>query len=503
MDRRDFFLGLGGASGTGLTTSVARADPPGDGPARSRLTPDGARVVEPQRDVPVTHKADIIVVGATTGGLGGCFAAIAAARRGAKTILVEEAGHIDLHVPIGLGVVIGIGGWLPTVTEGLFKEFAERVCRGGPFSTRATTFADVVREGGLVVRYHEVVTTALLEMLVEAGVQLLFHTRLVGVAAADGHVQALLVESPRGRHAVTASAFVDATGLGDLAAGAGAPMHREEPFMGLQAFVGVVDEGRYQKWLAADAKPLDASYRAWLETEVGPFAKLTYPWDQWWPEYLGGRMPPALVRRVREAHARKEITLLRRHGTSGVLAIPEGLKVDKGVARPRTYVTGIDPLDVDALNWAEVQSRLALLELYRFLRKCVGGFEESVPERLGDEVSLRGGRYIAIERNITKREIDAGGRSADCIYLHRAGAKAAVYEVPFRALVPQKVTNVLVVGKSTAAGVHLRQAHGVLFQGQAAGIAAAMAVMDGVAMARINTGALQKALKAGGVALPD
>ena len=502
MDRRDFFLGLGGTSAAGLTTLDVRADPSADAPARSRLTPDGARVVESQRDISVSHKAGVVVVGATTGGLGGCFAAIAAARRGAKTILVEEAGHIDLHVPIGLGVVIGIGGWLPTVEEGLFKEFAERVCRGGPFSTRAATFQDVVREGGLLVRYHEVVTTALLEMLVEAGVQLLFHTRLVGVAAADGQVQALVVESPRGRHAITAKTFVDGTGLGDLAAGAGAPMHREEPFMGLQAFLGGVDEARYQKWLAADNKPLDASYREWLEKEVGPFAKLAYPWDQWWPEYLGDRMPPAVVRRVREAHARKEFTLLRRHGRSGVLAIPEGLKVDKGVARPRTYVTGIDPLDVDALNWAEVQSRLALLELYRFLRKSVPGFERSVPERLGDEVSLRGGRYIAIERNITKREIDTGGKSADCIYLHRSGATAKVYEVPFRALVPQKVSNMLVVGKSTAAGVHLRQAHGVLFQGQAAGIAAAMAAKDGVPMAGINIGAIQKALKAGGVALP-
>lgn len=65
------------------------------------------------------------------------------------------------------------------------------------------------------------------------------------------------------------------------------------------------------------------------------------------------------------------------------------------------------------MNWAEVQSRLALLELSRFLRKDVSGFEQAVPERLGDGVSLRGGRFIAIDRNITKREIDAGGKNPD------------------------------------------------------------------------------------------
>jgi hypothetical protein len=205
---------------------------------------------------------------------------------------------------------------------------------------------------------------------------------------------------------------------------------------------------------------------------------------------------------VRAAHERKAFTLVRRDGKGGVLAIPEGLKVDRGVARPRTYITGVDPLDTDALNWAEVQSRLALLELYRFLRTDVPGFEHSVPERLADEVSLRGGRYIAVERNITKGEIDAGGKSADCIYLHRAGERGKVYEVPYRALVPRRVSNVLVVGKSTAAGLHLRQAHGVLFQGQAAGLAAAMAAKEGVGVGRIDVGKLQRELKAAGVTIP-
>src|SRR5687768_6581089 len=133
MRRRDFFLRLGGATALCTQPATVTADARDPAPARSRLKPDGAGVAEPPREVPITHRADVVVVGATTGGLGGCMAALAAARRGAKVLLIEAAGHIDLHVPIGLGVVIGIQGWLPTVEEGLFREFAERVAHAGPF----------------------------------------------------------------------------------------------------------------------------------------------------------------------------------------------------------------------------------------------------------------------------------------------------------------------------------------------------------------------------------
>src|SRR5262249_33495145 len=76
------------------------------------------------------------------------------------------------------------------------------------------------------------------------------------------------------------------------------------------------------------------------------------------------------------------------------LAVAEGLKVDPGVARPRTYVTGVDPLDVEALSWAEVTSRLHLLEMHRFLKAEIPGFEESFVERLGDASSALGGRFL-------------------------------------------------------------------------------------------------------------
>jgi hypothetical protein len=409
------------------------------------------------------------VVGAGTGGLGGVTAAVAAARAGAAVILVEQGGHVGLHVPIGLGVVIGIDGWRRPFARGC-SATSPGTCRGRGSTRRADDRAGAARQGEIIVRYHDVVSTAAVTMLREAGVRMLFHAKVVGASVgAGGRLEAVVVESPQGRHAIAGKAFVDGTGLGDVAALAGAPMLREEPFMSVQAFIGGVDEPAYLAWLKTDAAPLDDAYRAWMEQQVGPFKDLKYPWDQWWPEYLGDRMPPAVVRKVREAHGKGELTLIRRRGDGGTLGIVEGVKANGTVAMPRTYITGIDPLNVDDVSWAEVTSREALLEFHRFLRARIPGFEQSVMERMADVVSLRGGRFIKAERQITAEEIHNGATNADCIYVFQRGKDGKPYEVPFRALLPQEVEGLLVVGKATAGGVQLRTAHGVLFQGQAAG----------------------------------
>lgn len=461
-------------------------------------------IAEPARLTPITHRADVVVVGANTGGLGGVMAAVAAARNGASVILVEETGTVGLHVPIGLGVVIGIDGWRPTIHEGLFRDFAGYVSRAGQHSYAPMTEEELLKKGEIIIRYHDVVSTAAITMMREAGVQMLFHTKVVGTRVEDGRLTAIIVESPQGRHAIAGKAFVDSTGLGDVAAAAGAPMLREEPFMGVQAFIGDVDESAYKKWLETDkSPPLDDSYKTWIEGLVGPLKGQAFPWDQWWPEYLGDRMPPAVVRRVREAQQKGEFTLIRRRGEHGIVAIPEGIKANGRVAMPRTYITGIDPLNVDDVSWAETSSREALMEFQRFLRARVPGFEKSVMERMADIVSLRGGRYIKVDKQITAQEMDQGAESPDCIYVFQRGKDRKPYEVPYRALVPDKVDGLLVVGKATAGGVQLRTAHGVLFQGQAAGTACAIAVKDGTTPRRVDISKLQDALRKSGVQIPE
>jgi hypothetical protein len=318
-------------------------------------------------------------------------------------------------------------------------------------------------------------------------------------------VESLIVQSPQGRHAIRGKTFVDSTGLADIAAAAGAPMLREESFMGLQAFIGNVDNAKYDAWLESDKTPLEPTYKQWLEANVGPFDKLVYPWDQWWPEMLGDRYKPAYVRKYKEAHDAKRVTLLHRRGEAGVMAIPEGVKLATGCARPRTYITKLDPLNVEDVSWSETMSRVMLQEYQRFLRDYIPGFETSVMERVADRIAFRSGRYIKVDKNITSDQIAAGQKNPDCIFLFKRGEEPdrGIFEVPYWSIVPQKVSNVLVVGKATAAGQHMRAAHAVLFQGQAAGIAAAMAAQSGSAVGAVDVKQLQKELRAAGVEIPS
>jgi len=483
------------AVGLPVTTTLAEAA----AGSASRL--DAARkiVVERSREVPVTHEAEVIVVGGTQGGLGGCFAAIAAGRAGAKTIFVEEAGHLDPHTPLGLGPVLGVPGWKPSMNEGLFHDLAEAVVKMGQHANLPTTLEELLARGELIIRYHDVVTTALLQMMQDAGVEMLFHTKFAEAIVEDGTLTAIIVESPQGRHALAAKAFVDSTGLGEIAAAAGAPMLREEAYLGLQAYIAGVDERKYHAWVEADRGSLDETDRAWLESIVGPFAKLEKPWNQWWPEFLGKRFGTAYVRQVKAAHANGDLTLLHRWKETGIMAIPEGLKTDTGIARPRTYITGLNPLKVADISWAEVTSRLMLAQYQRFLKKYIPGFEQCVIERMADSIGLRGGRYLDVPA--LQGKFKRAAKTPEAIFVMKKGHGEPI-EIPFATLLPERVEGLLVVGKASAGGRELGTAHVALFQGQAAGAAAAIAAKQGRPPRRIDIQQLQTMLRASGVEIP-
>src|SRR5262249_50630599 len=158
--------------------------------------------------------------------------AIAAARQGQSALLIEESGHIGLHVPIALGVVVGIRDWRPTLQEGLLRDFAVRVAQMGQYAQQPLSPEQTLQRGEIIIRNHDVASTAMLALLREAGVTLLFHTKFVEAVVEQGQLRAIVVETPAGRRAVVGKVFVDSTGLGDVAARAGAPMKREEAFLG-------------------------------------------------------------------------------------------------------------------------------------------------------------------------------------------------------------------------------------------------------------------------------
>ena len=160
---------------------------------------------EVDRSIPVSHSAQVIVAG---GGPAGVMAAIAAARKGADTLLVERSNCAG-------GVwTSGYLSWMLDVTNknGILRELMERLEKKGEGS-----FA---REGNFIA-FPEAVKLELDDMLEEAGVRLLYYTQVAGAVCKDRLLTHVILESKAGRHAAEAQVFVDATGDGDLSAFAG------------------------------------------------------------------------------------------------------------------------------------------------------------------------------------------------------------------------------------------------------------------------------------------
>src|SRR5207248_3040444 len=126
----------------------------------------------------------------------------------------------------------------------------------------------------------------------------------------------------------------------------------------------------------------------------------------------------------------------------------------------------------------------------------------SYVERLADEISCRGGRYLDNGLGVTDEQLARGARNPDCVYVFRTGKDRGDYEVPYRLFLPRGVEGLLVAGKASAGGLRLRAAHGLFLKGQAAGTAAALAARADTTPRRVDVKQVQALLKKGGVDIP-
>ncbi len=259
VSRRELLgrLGLGGtAVGMGLLAGRVRADESTDGdPERagfarnikmvSPTTQDvpsaymeGGKVIQPARELPVFHTADVVVVG---GGFAGVCAAVAASRAGAKVALVERYGSLGGLFTNGMVlIVIGTGekvnGEFKLVTRGLVEEFLKRL--------------EGMGEGAIVCRdpkvYQptvdpEAAKVLMDDMIQEAKVDMFFHCWGVDVIQSGNAVQGVVFESKEGRKAILAKSVVDASGDGDVNHQAGGTYQQISHALGFVYRLGNID----------------------------------------------------------------------------------------------------------------------------------------------------------------------------------------------------------------------------------------------------------------------
>lgn len=227
--------GAGASLSTFLTPPRARADTLGKG---DPATMKGGKVVQPAREIPVLSNTDVLVVG---GGPAGVTAAIAASRAGARVTLVERYGHLGGLWTGGLVVlVIGhfvVGG--KQVCMGIGEEMMQRlekldrgICNRRP-GVDPTVDAEALKY-------------MMVEMCVEAGIEVILHCWGVDAIMEGNTVKGAVFESKSGRQAVLAKVVVDATGDGDIYGAAGAA-HEKWPYhLGLPCRVGNLDDAEPQ-----------------------------------------------------------------------------------------------------------------------------------------------------------------------------------------------------------------------------------------------------------------
>ncbi|HHX63743.1 MAG TPA: FAD-dependent oxidoreductase [Chloroflexi bacterium] len=439
---------------------------------------------------------DVLVVG---GGMAGIAAAIAAARTGARTALVEKAGWLG-----GVGIVgaTGLHSFFNIyaahtgvermrVVAGIAQELVDRVQamggglghvpmeRGGDFVSMLTPVEP------------ETFKLAAVQMCQEAGVRLLLHTGVDEVRATDGHVEGVVVWNKSGRSLLRASQYVDCTGDGDVAAWAGADfVHYKAGDPGAYA------AGFTFRLCNVDLAALEADLdRKGLITQLAHAVK-------------PGTSRPDLVRLGIDMRKLREM---------GVQDAP-GYFLSSSL-RPReiTYCNCInygpnDGLDAEQLTAAEVDLRAKMFRVADIFRQHFAGCEECYVAGPAPSVGQRRGRAIRCEYELSREDCTEGRRFDDQIgcfsfidnsrYFVREGG---AYGVPFRALIPRGLDNVLIAGRMMTVDLvahnSTRNTVCCLICGQAAGTAAALAAQEGVAPAALDVQALRSRLQADGALL--
>lgn len=435
-------------------------------------------ITEPARQVPVHERCDVLVLG---GGPSGVAAAVAAARSGARTVLLERYNHLGGLSTGGLVIWIDrMTDWSGRhVIQGLAAEFMDRLGReavAGPpredwgsrdgakaehWSLRTAAFHGVVTHSPTID--PEMLKGVYHQMVREAGVDLILHGWMVAPIAEAGRVTGAVFESKQGRRAILARVVVDTTGEGDLYAAAGAAFSSDIDAHDIHHCINTswlfagVDMRRWLDFRAHQPQAYSALLARGRET-LGSFEKPIVSWRDDVATFLGPRK------------------------------------------------SGFSALDVDEMTQVEWESRRSMAEHLAFYRAHAPGFEQAWTMLMAPQIGTRHGRRLAGVKSVRRADWDAGAVEADEIGISPSPSpKFPNISVPYGALVPERLDGVLAAGKHISCDTNshgfMREIPQCWLTGQAAGTAAALAADAGVLPREVDVGRLQALLIAQGVPL--
>ncbi len=460
-------------------------------------------VYEPKREIEVLDEVDVLVAGA---GVAGCSAAVAAAREGARTMLVERNGVLGGVATAGLMANIGNRYTNPDgeiVIHGIAKEVVDRMVSRGAASER---WASPELSG--VVIDSEQLKILLIEMQQEAGVKVLTHTLAARPVMEGDTVRGIFIEGKMGRQAILTKVIVDATGEADIAYQAGCPMRWEEGSASLEFKMGRVNLDELYKHFKRHPETFPVGMdrikgfpefeRNWVERGVFFFP------------HGGGRKWDIFQKAIEDGEFQSQKGILSGLDATGLY----GLKhLDTVVVNSNFW--RVSTLEVPDLSQAEIETQKACYYVADLFRKHVPGFDRAYIVQLATDLGIRTSRGIEGEWTLTSEDTSSDkpvhfDDTVGCAPANADPDKTGqffhphTFDIPYRIMLPRKAENLLVgSGKSVSCrpqGV-IRGMATCMILGQGAGVAAALAAKEGVNSRRLNIHKLQSALLDQGVNL--
>lgn len=446
--------------------------------------------------IPYYYTSEIAVVG---GGPAGVCAAIAAARTGAKVLLIESGNCLG-----GMATIGQVNPFMTSfdksgenmIIRGLFAEIIDRlVARGAAIQPRDVPPGQSFTSYITVGHNHtapfdaEVLKVVLDEMCEEAGVQVLFHSSFISPIMEGNAVRGLVIATKAGLRAVSAQMVIDCTGDADVAFRSGVPCE-----MGDEASGRIQPATMFFRIGNVDLAKVDAD----IEANRDNFYRkngVNYRSFHW---------------RVSEARENGDWDLQRVS-----IGMFRGVREDEWNINT-SRIMGVDGTDPDSVTQAEITGRKQVQEIFRFLKKYVPGCENAILESTPAHVGIRETRHIkgeyvlntddVLQGNVpddsillAANSIDVHGRYGPMSNEYVTVENGEYYGVPYRCLVPLNVENLLVAGRcvsatSEAAGA-IRVMPPCMALGQAAGTAAALALKNDVSVRNLDTALLKETLK--------
>jgi len=452
---------------------------------------------EPARSIPVCSSCDVLVVG---GGPAGLSAAVAAARAGKSTVLIERHGCFG-------GCITTVGmetlGWyryegVVECEHGIGMEMEKMAARMGgtvkwPFNQSECLDAD----------YFKIVADHLVS---EAGVRPLLHTIVADVIMDGDTITGVVVENKSGRSAVRAKRVIDCTGDADVAFLAGARCTKRErgDRMGVTTVFSAsgVNKERFLEY--TESNP--ATYKTWSR-RGGEWCQQTANKEE---ELRSPFLQEEFEQAVAAGVIPKTPANMDLGGSWSALS-----NAGEATNLNLVHQPGVDGTDAEEMTRAEMEGRAQTLHALAALRHSVPGFEKSKLRNFGMQVGVRDTRKIVGKYDLTGDDVRGEARFEDSVGIFPEfidGYNILVlpttgryFQVPYRCMQSPDVDNLLVAGRCVAGDktshAAMRNMMACTVTGQGAGAAAAASIDEGKSTHRVSLARVQEELVRQGVRL--